>query len=111
MKSLRPSPALCQHVVLNYKVRMGPVGLAHPLPADTRRSNSIDGAVPYVITKLPLSVYKPLSTWALLSRQGFSLRKSWKDGFTAKSIAHNSKRSKLEFIAMGKQLASPKGKT
>lgn len=87
------------------------MGLAHPLPADTRRNNSTDGAVPLVVTKLLLSAYKPLSTWAFLSRQGFSLRKGWKDGFTAKSMAHHSKCSKLEFIAMGKQLATPKGKT
>lgn len=43
--------------------------------------------------------------------KGFPSKKGWKDGFTAKSIVHNSKCSKLEFIAMGKQLASPKRKT
>lgn len=111
LKSLQPSPALHQHVALNYKVRMDPESLDHPAPTDKRKNKIIDRAVPWDIAKLLLSVYKPPSTWAFLSRQGFSLQKGCKNGFEDKSIAHNSKCSELVFIAMGKQLASPKGKT
>lgn len=90
LKSLQPTPALHQHVALNYKVRMDTESLDHPAPTDKRKNKIIDRAVPWDIAKLLLSAYKPPSTWAFVSRQGFSLQKGCKNGFEDKSIAHNS---------------------